>query len=272
MNMTKQELALVNFVRGLYFDDLLDANDGIEVAQEKAMNKANELTVKGEMRCVQDFKDRAAILEKLAKLLGDANADYRAHIKPEEAQTPTGNGVTQMLKSHAGEAVHLFKIMQKYGATCSLEFQAKNSLDPLIGIARAKVGVDYFEGSEGDAVIVELDEASFSFELGNHSFLKYVSDCQIEVWAISNDDGYAATFNSGVIPPEGIKEANNYDELYKEDYYAIDMRGDALAENLEKIAGQIRAGWSVCDVSNSFENDGHLYIDLNRSKGDESEA
>lgn len=32
----------------------------------------------------------------------------------------------QMIDSNAGEAMHLFDVMKKYGATCSLEFNKGN--------------------------------------------------------------------------------------------------------------------------------------------------
>jgi hypothetical protein len=271
MNMTKQEMNLINVVRSLCFEDILDAVTGIQIEQGNAsamiLKKENE----GDKLNAQGFRERAENLDKLQDALGQANADYCAHIKPEEAQAVAGKGVIQMLESNAGEVIHLFEVMKKHGTTCGVEFKTERSLDPLIGIAQAPVTVEYFEGDDqGDSVIIELGDTSFSFELRNHSFSKYVSDCQIEVCVMENNGNYTAFFNSGGIHPDGIEEANNYKEFYQEQNYAIDLLGDTVAESFEEIASQIRAGWFVCDVSNSFENDGHLYIDLNRSKDDET--
>ena len=56
-----------------------------------------------------------------------------------------------------------------------------------------------------------MGDADFSFDLKNHSYSKDVTDCQINICIAS--DGYAAWFNSDVIPTEGIEEANSYLEV-----------------------------------------------------------
>ena len=128
---------------------------------------------------------------------------------PEEVETL---GVIQMIQSNAGEVVHLFEVIQKYGATCSLEFKTTKSTDPLIGLSAAAVSAEYFERGGGpDAVVVHLDDAEFCFDLGIHSFSKHVSGSQITILIMS--DNYDAWIVSGSISKEGVKEALNYDDL-----------------------------------------------------------
>ncbi|MBY0088447.1 hypothetical protein [Brevibacillus brevis] len=76
------------------------------------------------------------------------------------------------------------------------------------------INVEYLEGDgavEGDTLIVKLGETDFAFSLKDHSFSKFISSTQITVAVMANDTDYTAWFNSSVITPEGIKEANNYD-------------------------------------------------------------
>lgn len=115
---------------------------------------------------------------------------------------------TQMIKSDAGEVVHLFKVMKKHKVACSLEMHTESS-NPILGITQEPVSAVYLEGDdEGDSVIVHLGEAEIAFDLANHSFSKDVSDSQIFI-AIGSDN-YVFWFNSGAIPPEGIKESKKY--------------------------------------------------------------
>lgn len=115
-----------------------------------------------------------------------------------------------MIDSNAGEVLHLFNVMAKHGVTCSLEFKAAGVTNPLFGITDASVKTDYIKGNDGDLVIVYMDEIEFGFELGSNDFAKYVIDYQI-LLCISNEH-YVTWFNSGVIPSEGIAEANSYDD------------------------------------------------------------
>ncbi|MFI8714225.1 hypothetical protein [Brevibacillus brevis] len=120
----------------------------------------------------------------------------------------------QMIDSNAGEVMHLFEVMKKYGATCSLEFNKGNGNDPFIGITGVNVDVEYLEGDatvEGDTLIVKLGETDFAFGLRDHSFSKFISSSQITVAVMANDTDYTAWFNSSVITPEGIEEASDYD-------------------------------------------------------------
>lgn len=259
MKMTKQETALISYVRGLCFDDLLDATDGILTKASDADISALKNKESGNTYNYNAFKERSKILEQLAELLGDANADYRVHITPLEK---IGTGVTQMINCGADEAIHLFKVIKKYGATCSLEFNAEKTMDPLLAISFASVEVGYFEGDEsGDSVILELDSAEFSFDLKNHSFSKFVSDCQITILVMEKEGGYAAWFNSGAIIPVGIEEANNYEEL-QEKSFAIDIHGNKEGETFNEIAEKLKNGWKISGISDSTGNDGIVYIDL----------
>ncbi|MED4602559.1 hypothetical protein P9314_17985 [Paenibacillus validus] len=172
-------------------------------------------------------------------------------------------GPIEMIYSSAGEVTHLFEIMKKYGVRCSLELNTNDSANSLISIAQAAVKVDYLEG---DTVVIHLDEAEFAFDLENHCFGKYVSDCQIDI-CISSEH-YVAWFNSGTIPEEGIEEASHLSNEYKDEYCAIEMTDkQAAAEELVKVAGLLRNGWNVCECSfDSTEDTRTLYLTMNNSQ------
>lgn len=59
MELTKQERALIELVRGLCFEDLLDATEGIRKESEKAAEQAIIASKKGETINSTDFKERA---------------------------------------------------------------------------------------------------------------------------------------------------------------------------------------------------------------------
>ncbi|BFH71238.1 hypothetical protein J27TS7_34110 [Paenibacillus dendritiformis] len=84
MELTKQERALIELVRGLCFEDLLDATEGIRKESEKAAEQAIIASKNGETINSADFKERAENLLHLADVLGEANKDFRNHICPEE--------------------------------------------------------------------------------------------------------------------------------------------------------------------------------------------
>lgn len=84
MGLTKQEAALIEFIRELEFDDLLDATIGIEEQGKKTLEMSRVKATKGENYNERAFRKRYDDLEKLAELLGDSNADYRRHINPED--------------------------------------------------------------------------------------------------------------------------------------------------------------------------------------------
>jgi hypothetical protein len=213
MNLTKQELALVTYVRSLCFEAILDATEGIEKSEEAAIAMALKLEKNESFGRVTAFKKRAAEMRQLAELLQDANADYRRHMPAELA----GDRVIKMIESDAGEVFHLFQVMRKYGAACSMEMKSTHSADPLIGMTGMAVNVEYLDGNtdNGDSVIIYLGDTELSVDLKNHSFTKYISNCQIDI-CISSDN-YSFWFNSEVIPPEGIQEAKTdpYSHLYK---------------------------------------------------------
>lgn len=73
---------LVEFIRTLEFEDLLDAVTGLYDEAKKAKEKSYTCrSVRPDQS--EGFEERARRLEKLAELLGLANADYRYHILPE---------------------------------------------------------------------------------------------------------------------------------------------------------------------------------------------
>lgn len=100
MKLTKHEHSLIEVIRALEFDDLLDAVAGIE--QEATQAKGNALAAlnNGRLSSFNGFNKRAENLSLLAKVLGDANKDYRHHIHPEEfidlAINPYENTVEQL--------------------------------------------------------------------------------------------------------------------------------------------------------------------------------
>lgn len=67
--LTECEKKLVQLVRSLSFEDLLDA----EIAIQRASGNTS-------------FEERASNLTRLAITLAEANEDYRKHILPEEAE------------------------------------------------------------------------------------------------------------------------------------------------------------------------------------------
>lgn len=211
MKMTKNEKELIQFIRGLEFDDLLDAVHGIHEEMEKAGIKSLQCKEAGDTLNANGFSKRADALEKLSGLLGDANTDYRNHsnagMEPDD--------VTQMADSTVSEIIHLFEVIKKYGVKCSLEFQSDGNLDPLFGLVDYPIlSCEYFECEGGpDSILVVLGDEESNVELNfelNISCFKDISDTQIGI-CIANDH-YSAFFNSGTIIPEGIEEAKNYKE------------------------------------------------------------
>lgn len=218
MNMTKNEKELIHFIRGLDFEDLLDATTGILAEMNRAGQMSNEKRVAGDLLNAEGFSKRADALEKLSGLLGDANTDYRNHInagmEPDENPGKIQD-VTPMADSTVSEIIHLFEVMKKYGVKCSLEFQSDGNLDPLFGLVDYPIlSCEYFECEGGpDSILVVLGDEESNVELNfelNISCFKDISDTQIGI-CIANDH-YSAFFNSGTIIPEGIEEAKNYKE------------------------------------------------------------
>lgn len=131
-----------------------------------------------------------------------------------------------MQDSDVSEVFHLFNIMQKYGARCSLEWKADGALDPILGLSEQPIElVEFFERNGGpDSLLLELGEVSFNFELGVNVFMKDISDVQILICIAS--DHYDIWFDSTEIPSEGITEARSYMERRlreKQDVRDIEM-------------------------------------------------
>lgn len=80
LNVTQQESELIQFIRSLAFDDLLDAEGGIQIKEEDARVSVLRNRNKGDQYNANAFQERADALKKLAELLGEANQDYRNHI------------------------------------------------------------------------------------------------------------------------------------------------------------------------------------------------
>lgn len=144
----------------------------------------------------------------------------------------------QMTPSTAREVVHLFEIMKKYSSACSAEYNIENADRPSIGITSAPVSVEYFEG-DPNAVLVKLGETDFSFEVGKCSFSKDISNYQILICITG--DYFAAWFNSGFIPSEGIREAKSFqDDICITDLpdggCIVEMDGEVERYTKEEIA------------------------------------
>ena len=82
INVSRQERELIQFIRTLSFDDLLDATDGILIQEESAKLNVINHRASGNKYNATAFQERADILNKLADLLGLSNDDYRNHIEP----------------------------------------------------------------------------------------------------------------------------------------------------------------------------------------------
>ncbi|MED2006720.1 hypothetical protein P4V39_01130 [Brevibacillus borstelensis] len=176
----------------------------------------------------------------------------------------------QMIESNAGEVKHLFEVMKKHGVTCALELNREKGNDPFIGISTVEVDVEYLEGSEAsDILIVKMGEADFAFGLKDHSFSKFITDCQIMIAIMENDAEYIAWFNSGVISPEGIQEANSYDDTigndapFSEDekeliYYLRSLEFDDV---LDAVVGiEHEADKSMQKAAVNFREGNHLNV------------
>lgn len=77
------EQSLVEYIRTLEFDDLLDAQDALIATAQRAQKKAIESVNDQNFSNANGWQSRSIALMKLANLLSESNADYRAHIHPE---------------------------------------------------------------------------------------------------------------------------------------------------------------------------------------------
>ncbi|SPY16086.1 Uncharacterised protein [Paenibacillus polymyxa] len=113
----------------------------------------------------------------------------------------------KMIESNPKEIVHLFEIINQFGSTCSLEFQVEGQADPLMGIVDEKIVLELYGGDgNGAAIVLELGDTTFSFEIEKHRFSKNITESQFIMCIVGK--GYAVWFNSGVIPAEGVLMAN----------------------------------------------------------------
>ncbi|MCM3145359.1 hypothetical protein [Brevibacillus sp. MER 51] len=77
---TEEEKKLAYFIRSLDFEAVLDAVSGIHREVDQSKNKAATHLRAGRIKTANAFDKRAANLEQLACLLGEANKDYNAHV------------------------------------------------------------------------------------------------------------------------------------------------------------------------------------------------
>ncbi|MNW51528.1 hypothetical protein D3C74_290160 [compost metagenome] len=80
MKPTKQESELIQFIRTLDFDDMLNVLDGIKAVAEDLSTKSVVHASKGNNCAAQGFKSQAENMDKLEQLLGEANEEYRKEI------------------------------------------------------------------------------------------------------------------------------------------------------------------------------------------------
>ncbi|MDN4069237.1 hypothetical protein QYF50_15400 [Paenibacillus vini] len=78
------EVALIEFIRGLEFEDLLDAFEALKESSSAAIKMSSEKVKSNEIAIAQGWQERSFKLIQLAELLADSNADYRSHIYPED--------------------------------------------------------------------------------------------------------------------------------------------------------------------------------------------
>lgn len=125
MNITKQEMNLINVVRSLCFDDILDAVTGIQIEQGNASAMILDKENKGDKLNARGFRERAENLDKLQDALGQANADYRAHIYPEEVAEESIAAAVRMkdlvgeIKSE-GKVISFMEFLKDMGGTGEL--------------------------------------------------------------------------------------------------------------------------------------------------------
>lgn len=80
MELTKQESELIEFIRTLDFDDMLNVLDGIKAVAEDLSTKSVVHASKGNNCAAQGFKSQAENMDKLEQLFGEANEEYRKEI------------------------------------------------------------------------------------------------------------------------------------------------------------------------------------------------
>lgn len=84
MNLSEQESALIQYIRTLNFETMLDACDAIgESSRESKRNALEESYERNNAASVAVWFVRHDQLSKLQKLLGAANKDYQERISDE---------------------------------------------------------------------------------------------------------------------------------------------------------------------------------------------
>lgn len=79
-DLSEHERKLIEHIRTLDFDDMLNALDGIKAVAEDLSSKSVVHANNGNDRTAQAFKNQAENMDKLEQLLGDANEEYRKEI------------------------------------------------------------------------------------------------------------------------------------------------------------------------------------------------
>lgn len=92
MELTKHETELIEFIRTLDFDDMLNALDGIKAVAEELSTKSVDQIGKGNFRASMGFKSQAENMDKLEQLLGDANDEYLKEINMVLEEGPIKKG------------------------------------------------------------------------------------------------------------------------------------------------------------------------------------
>lgn len=83
MTLSEQETALIQFVRTLNFDDMLDACDAIsKESKEARRNGLEQAYLETNPVSAAGWIERSMNLDKLQELLGMANEDYRNMVDP----------------------------------------------------------------------------------------------------------------------------------------------------------------------------------------------
>ncbi|MDH6673192.1 hypothetical protein M2277_003857 [Paenibacillus sp. LBL] len=81
--VNSHEQRLIECVRSLEFEDLLDAEDALINASKEAQKNASKKINTKEYEIANGWQQRSTSLVVLSKCLADANSDYRSHIYPE---------------------------------------------------------------------------------------------------------------------------------------------------------------------------------------------
>ncbi|WP_025681147.1 hypothetical protein [Paenibacillus massiliensis] len=84
MEVNEHERKLIEHIRKMDFDDMLDVTGVIDKESDNAATKSILAAHKGRTHVVKGFAERSETLKELAVLMGLANEDYRNHVYPED--------------------------------------------------------------------------------------------------------------------------------------------------------------------------------------------